>query len=210
MTTTYQLEKTQGSIRLETERLVVRPFETEDVPALIDYLAADDPMIQRVMRVAPTPEAIEAYWGPMRAIDPFGDPPWLSMIIEAKAGQRAVGNVGYGITVIDDTHKLGCIGWSLSAAHRGRGIATEAARAVLGFQFEHLGVHRVHARTGRANSSSWRVMERLGMRREAHFHESHTNLAGHWDDEYVYAILKPEWEALQDPGVAAVLTDRAN
>jgi RimJ/RimL family protein N-acetyltransferase len=40
-------------------------------------------------------------------------------------------------------------------------------------------------------------MERLGMRREAHFRESHTNLAGQWDDEFVYAILKTEWDSVK-------------
>jgi len=194
MTTTYQLERTECGIRLLTERLVIRPLESSDVPALIEYLSADDPMIQRVMGIAPSAEAIEAYWRPMRGIDPFGTPQWLSMIVEVKTDRKAAGNVGYGISVIDETHKLGCIGWSLSPAYRGRGLATEAALAVLGFVFDHLSVHRVHARTGRANASSWRLMERLGMRREAHFRQSHTNLAGCWDDEYVYAILKTEWD----------------
>jgi len=193
MTATYQLERTEHGIRLVTERLVVRPFEDSDIPALIEYLSTDDPMVQRVMGIAPSAEAIEAHWLPMRALDPFGDPQWLSMIIEEKAHRKAVGNVGYGITVIDEMHKLGCIGWSLSPSHRGKGLASEAALAVLGFVFDHLSVHRVHARTGRANTSSWRLMERLGMRREAHLRESHTNLAGCWDDEYIYAILKPEW-----------------
>jgi RimJ/RimL family protein N-acetyltransferase len=194
MTGTYRLERTKSGIRLETERLVIRPFAPADIPALIEYLSAGDPMVARVMRIAPTPEAIEAYWGPMRRVDPFGDPPWLSLMIEIKAEGKVVGNVGYGTIVIDEAHKLGSIGWSLSPAYRGAGLATEAARAVLGFLFDHLGVHRVQARTGLANAPSWRLMERLGMRREAHFCESHTNLSGEWDDEFIYAVLKSEWQ----------------
>jgi len=195
MAAVYKLEKTKCGIRLITDRLVVRPFESSDVPALIEYLSMDDPMVARVMRIAPSPEAIEAYWGPMRDIDPFADPQWNSLMIHVKAEGKAVGNVGYGITVINETHKLGQIGWSLSPDFRGRGFATEAAQAVLGFQFDHLGVNRVSARTGIANRRSWRLMERLGMRREAHFRRSHTNLAGEWDDEFIFAVLKSEWDS---------------
>ena len=194
MTRPFELETADRGIRLVTDRLVIRAYEASDVPALIEYLSSDDPVVARVMRIAPTTEAIEAYWEPMRSVDPFSDPQWLSLLIELKGERKVVGNVGYGTTVIDEAHKLGSIGWSLSSAYRGQGIATEAASAVLGFVFDHLGVHRVQARTGRANASSWRLMERLGMRREAHFRESHTNLLGAWDDEYIYAILKAEWE----------------
>jgi RimJ/RimL family protein N-acetyltransferase len=147
------------------------------------------------MRITPTEEAIAEFWRPMSEVDPFGDPKWLSLMVEFTPERRVVGNIGYGVTAIDETHRFGSIGWSLSPAYRRLGIATEAARALLGFLFEHLGVHRVQARTGAANTPSWKLMERLGMRREAHFHESHTNLAGEWDDEFVYAILKKEWDS---------------
>jgi len=194
MTRLFDLETTERGIRLVTGRLVIRAYEPRDIPALIEYLSSDDPMVGRVMRIAPAAEAISAYWEPMRSVDPFGDPQWLSLLIELKTEQKVVGNVGYGITVIDDAHKLGSIGWSLAASYRGRGVATEAAMAVRGLLFDHLGAHRVQSRTGRANAPSWRLMERLGMRREARFRASHTNLSGAWDDEYIYAILKREWD----------------
>jgi len=191
------LRTADGRIELETGRLLIRGLREDDIPALIEYLSADDPMIRRVMGIEPTRDAITAYWGAMRELDPLRDPQWLSLLVEFRSERKVVGNVDYGVTVINGTHKLGSIGWSLSPAYRGQGIATEAARALLWFLFDHLGVHRVHARTGSANTSSWRLMERIGMRREAHFRESHTNLVGQWDDEFVYAILKTEWDSLQ-------------
>jgi len=189
----YELTRIENSIELRTERLVIRSFRNDDIPALIEYLSHDDPMVRRVMGIQPTAEAITEYWQPMAEMNPYEDPKWLTLLIELIEENKVVGNVGYGIGVINSTHKLGSIGWSLSPAYRGRGIATEAAQAVLGSTFEHLGVHRIHARTGFANAPSWHLMERLGMRREAHFHEGHTNLAGEWDDEFIYAILKKEW-----------------
>ena len=117
----YKLEKTTCGIRLITHRLVVRPFEPADIPALIEYLSSGDPMVERVMKIAPTPEAVEGYWGPMRRVDPFGDPEWLSLMIHVKSEGKAIGNVGYRINVINPTHKLGNIGWSVSPAYRGQG-----------------------------------------------------------------------------------------
>jgi RimJ/RimL family protein N-acetyltransferase len=62
----------------------------------------------------------------------------------------------------------------------------------LGLAFDSAGVHRVYARCHALNDSSWRVMERLGMRREAHFRE-HVLVKGQWDEELVYALLEDEW-----------------
>jgi RimJ/RimL family protein N-acetyltransferase len=58
--------------------------------------------------------------------------------------------------------------------------------------FEQLGLHRITARTGRDNKRSWYLMERLGMRREAHFRESHV-VKGERRDEFIYAVLADEW-----------------
>jgi RimJ/RimL family protein N-acetyltransferase len=63
------------------------------------------------------------------------------------------------------------------------------------YGFGPLGLHRICACTGRHNTISWRLMERLSMRREAHFSESH-KVAGQWDDEFVYAILADEWSQM--------------
>ncbi len=65
--------------------------------------------------------------------------------------------------------RQGEIGYIFNPDQHGRGYATEAANAMLRYGFEELGLHRIHARCDLRNSASWRVMERLGMRREAHF-----------------------------------------
>jgi RimJ/RimL family protein N-acetyltransferase len=55
-------------------------------------------------------------------------------------------------------------------------------------------MHRVYARCDARNTASFRVMERLGMRQEAHFRE-HTHLKGRWDEERIFAILDRDWAA---------------
>ena len=81
--------------------------------------------------------------------------------------------------------------------YQGQGLATEAVRALVTTCFDQLGFHRISARTGRDNKRSWRLMERLGMRREAHFRESHV-VKGEWRDEFVYAVLADEWRVKQE------------
>lgn len=68
----------------------------------------------------------------------------------------------------------------------------EAVLAILTLAFEGLGLHRVIGRVESRNSASCRVLERLGMRREAHFVESE-RIKGEWQSEYTYAMLAREW-----------------
>lgn len=85
------------------------------------------------------------------------------------------------------------IGWALDPAHHGRGYATEAARALLRLCFEDLGVRRVEALCFAGNEPSWRLMERLGMRREVHSVEESLHRSGEWMDGLGYAMLAREW-----------------
>jgi RimJ/RimL family protein N-acetyltransferase len=78
--------------------------------------------------------------------------------------------------------------------YQGRGLATEAAEVVLRLGFEGLGLHRVIGRCDALNVASARLMERLGMRREAHLVHNEI-FKGSWGDELVYAMLEDEWRA---------------
>ena len=62
----------------------------------------------------------------------------------------------------------GSLGYTIDPAHAGRGYGTHLARALLSIAFDELGLHRVTAGCFADNTPSWRVMERIGMRREQH------------------------------------------
>ena len=85
------------------------------------------------------------------------------------------------------------LGWTLHPDHTGHGYATEAVRAVLRICFEDLGLRRVTADCFTANEPSWRLMERLGMRRETHTIREALHRSGEWLDGYAYALLADEW-----------------
>lgn len=85
------------------------------------------------------------------------------------------------------------LGWMFDPAHAGQGYATEAVRAVASLCFTTLRVRRIHAGCFADNTASWRLMERLGMRREQHSRASALHRDGTWHDGLTYALLREEW-----------------
>jgi RimJ/RimL family protein N-acetyltransferase len=142
----------------------------------------------------PTAEGVQAHYERQRDVYPESYPGWLDLVLELKAERKVVGNVGLGVT--DKERGQASVGWLLGCEYQGQGLATEAARALVAFGFGPLRLHRIYARTGSLNKRSWLLMERIGMRREAHFRQSH-KVKGEWDDEFVYALLADEWRQIQ-------------
>jgi RimJ/RimL family protein N-acetyltransferase len=85
------------------------------------------------------------------------------------------------------------LGWSLRPEESGKGYATEAVEAALRVCFDELGLRRVTASCFAANTASYRLMERVGMRREGHTVKDVLHPSGQWMDGYGYALLADEW-----------------
>jgi RimJ/RimL family protein N-acetyltransferase len=85
------------------------------------------------------------------------------------------------------------LGWVLDPTYSGRGYATEAVHAMLHHCFTELGVRRVVANCFLGNDASWRLMERVGMRRETHAVRESLHRSGQWLDTVAYALLAEEW-----------------
>jgi [ribosomal protein S5]-alanine N-acetyltransferase len=178
---------------LTTERLVLREFEEDDWRAVLAYQS--DP---RYLRFYPWTERSEAsvreFVGGFLARQK--DKPrrvfQVAVTLPAEHG-RLIGNCG--VRVNDTRQREGHIGYELDPDYWGRGYATEAARAVLAYAFEQLKLHRTLAECTADNVASARVLEKLGMRREAHFGE-HEHFKRRWWDSLVYAMLDRKW-----PGV---------
>jgi len=115
---------------------------------------------------------------------------WVSAAVLAREDGRFVGDVS--LHWVSQEHKTGEIGFMFDPAEHGRGYATEAARAFLRVAFEDFGFHRVIGRTEARNTASARVLEKLGMRREALLVENEW-VKGEWQSELVYAMLEREW-----------------
>lgn len=95
--------------------------------------------------------------------------------------------------------RQGTVGYSIARQHQGQGYATEALGALLRFAFSELKMHRVVASLDPRNAPSYRVLERLGMRREGHLVLSYWDeTTQEWTDEYIYALLCDEWTRIHD------------
>ena len=86
------------------------------------------------------------------------------------------------------------IGWVFNPKYYNRGYASEAAYSILKYGFETMKLHRIIATCQPENIPSYRIMEKIGMRREGFFKKCipHGN---EWWDEYYYAILQEEWKS---------------
>ncbi len=87
------------------------------------------------------------------------------------------------------------LGWCLDPGYTGRGYATEAVAEMIRICFEELGLRRVTALCFADNEPSWRLMERVGMRREAHYVADSLHRSKGWVDGFEYALLAGEWRA---------------
>lgn len=113
-----------------------------------------------------------------------------------RADQRVIGWCRYAWRA--DEVDQGEIAYLLNRQYWGQGIASEIAERLLQFGFAELGAHRIFATSRPANRASWRVLKKVGMRREGHLRQ-HRWMKGSWHDSYLYAILADEWRARKEP-----------
>jgi RimJ/RimL family protein N-acetyltransferase len=174
---------------IRTRRLVLRPFTSDDLDAVHAYHSDPDVVRYLYWEVAPDRAASsQALSGKLGhdALTEAGQ----SLILAVEHDGTVVGEVV--LKWIDRQHRQGEIGFVVNPAYQGNGYATEAADALLALAFDGLGLHRVIGRCDARNTGSAKVMERLGMRREAHFVQNE-KFKGVWGDELIYAMLASEY-----------------
>jgi RimJ/RimL family protein N-acetyltransferase len=177
-----------------TERLSLRPGSVEDAEATWEY--------RRLPRVAEWLTEIPHNLATYRAT--FEDPGRLATTVLVELEGRVIGDfmlrVGDAwaqVEVADGGRNSQAeLGWVLDPRFTGNGYATEAVQALLRVCFEDLGVRRVTATCFLGNESSWRLMERVGMRRETHAVAESLHRSGRWLDTVGYALLADEWAEL--------------
>ena len=180
---------------IETERLRLRPFEPGDIDAFVAMHTHPDVPRYLYWGVRSRQELESVLAGKIERarLERRGDA--VDVAVFVRESGAFAGSVS--LTWIDSEHRQGEIGFILDPAQHGNGYATEAARGLLRVAFEELGLHRVYGRLDARNTASARVLERLGMRREAHLVENEY-VKGEWTDEAVYALLAREWPAIRD------------
>ncbi len=179
------------SIKLQTNRLILGCLEEHDAKAMYRYRS--DPRVAMFQTWEPRDvKEVETFISEQKSLEINKPGTWYQLAITLKESNLLVGDCGLHFLDADGGQVE--LGITLAPEHQGSGFAYEALIAILDFLFDHLGKHRVIAATDPSNQAAIALLERVGMRKEAHFQES-LWWKGGWVDELVYAILEKAWAA---------------
>jgi len=158
---------------LRSERLLLRPWRESDRLPFRELNA--DPRVMEFMPELLTAEASDALLN--RAQEHFSRHGFGPFAVELLDSGSFIGFIGLSVPAFD-AHFMPAveIGWRLAFEHWGKGLASEGARAALGFGFNDVGLEQVVSFTTPANLRSRRVMEKLGMTHDPRDDFDHPNL----------------------------------
>ena len=181
----------KAALGLKTERLILRPFQSDDLD-LIQRLYCNDQILKYTPFDALSKSQAETHLE--QIIRDWGQPPRFNyeMAVLLKETEERIGRAHIEIDPETDT---GMIGSFLLPEYWGQGFATEIARALIDCCFDEFHLHRANALCNPKNIASWKVLEKCGMRREAYLREKVRYVKGgitSWEDELEYAILSSE------------------
>ena len=179
---------------LTTGPLVLRPATPDDAPAVFRYRRL--PEVGRWLTSLPVDEA--AFTERLLQPDHLGP----TVVVEREG--RVVGDLllrvedGWGQQEVaaSAARTQAEIGWAFDPAVQGQGLATQAVRRLVEACFTDLGLRRLTAVCFADNAPSWRLMERIGMRREGTFRADSLHRDGRWLDSYAYGLLREEWRVV--------------
>ena len=174
---------------LSTPRLLLREFQEDDWRATHPY-EANPEVVRYLSYSVRTPEESQDYIRMVMGMARETPRLVYDFAVVLREDNQLIGRCG--MKVHDPELREAMLWYVLNPAHWGKGYIPEAARALLDFAFGTLGLHRVFADCDPRNPASVRVMEKLGMRQEAHFREN-VFYKGEWCDSLIYAVLDREW-----------------
>ena len=192
MTTTGTLSTTRVTHEyFRTARLRVRPFAPTDVETFVRYRAHPD--VARYQSWSDyTVDEGRALIDSMLGVAPGTPGQWHQFALQELATGSLVGDLALKVNDSESTEAE--LGFTLAPEHQGNGYGTEAVRALLDYAFGELHLRRLIAVTDALNQPAAALLERVGMRREAHFVEN-VFFKGAWGSEFLFAILHREWAA---------------
>ena len=179
----------QGTKRIETNRLILRPFRMSDAEKMFANWASD-PEVTRFL-TWPTHTSVDVtrkvldHW-----VSSYEKPDYYQWAICLKENDEPIGSMA----VVDGDFRIGRaeIGYCISRNWWGKGITAEALHAAIDYLFGDVGMNRIEARHDVNNPNSGKVMQKCGMKMEGIFPDYGCNNQGVCDIAQ-YAILKKEW-----------------
>jgi len=177
--------------KLATDRLLLREFVEDDWRAVLAYQSEAQYLKYSPWTHRTTEEVQDFVRG---FIEWQGERPRIKyrLAITLRVEGRLIGNCGIRLESADS--RQANIGYEIAPGYWGEGYASEAVRAMVAFGFGELRLHRIWARCVAENVASYRVLEKVGMRREERLREEEW-MKGRWWDILVYGILDYEWRS---------------
>lgn len=177
-------------MNISTNRLVLRQATITDTHEIFAYRS--NPEVNQFLSSEPKSAAdIEQFISnSAKALNIPGT--WFQMAIFLRETNKVIGDIGLHFIDSDPPQQVE-IGYTLSPDFHGQGIATEAVQEIISFLFNNLQKHRIIASVDPLNKPSFRLLERLGFRKEAHFKKS-LFFKGEWVDDVAYGLLSEEWK----------------
>ena len=178
-------------MKLETERLTLRPITLDDKNEVFEYRSNSD--ANKYQGWIPTNILdVETFIGKLS--EQINEPgTWFQFVIIENQSQKIIGDLG--VHFFDTEGKQAELGITLNKDFQNKGYATESVKRVVDYLFKDLGKHRIITSIDPENKSSIRLVERIGFRKEAHFIES-LLVNGKWADDLIYAMIEKDWEEL--------------
>ena len=186
----------QMELVYETPRLFIRRFRTGDVQDAFEILS--EPEVARYeFWDAFTLEETRADIEIQSAVRPGTYEVWNEFAVVLKPGEnsegKVIGNISFRLN--DNVQRQAEIGFHFNVAFHGLGYGRESVHGLIEYLWR-LGAYRIWAVADTRNRASWKLMEKLGMRREGHMIHN-CFVKGEWCDEFHYALLEADWHNSQ-------------
>jgi RimJ/RimL family protein N-acetyltransferase len=176
--------------RLETERLVLREIVPADAEDLFRIFSDEETM--RYWSCRPYTSVDQA----RRLIEVLTEAArggaGIHWAIALRGDERLVGKCGYNEW--RKAHRRGDVSYIVARERQGKGIVSEALRAMLDYGFDNMNLHSVEAGVTPGNDASARMLLRLGFRLEGHLRENFLTDRG-FVDSLIYSLLRRDWES---------------
>ncbi|MDE0584017.1 GNAT family N-acetyltransferase [Planococcus sp. A6] len=170
---------------LNTERLVIRPFQAQDIQDVF-AIYSDKEVCQYLLHKEWHVGNMEEKFNKKLINRSLTPNTMISLAVVL--GEQVIGELSAWYTDMKNTVE---IGYSFSSASGGKGYATEAVESLMAHLFNDYHVHRIQATLDARNTASQKLCERIGMRKEAHFIQDYWN-KNEWTDSIVYGMLDHE------------------
>lgn len=174
---------------LQTSRLSLRPFSLDDAPAVQNLAGAREIAAVTLNVPHPYEDGMAQAWISQHQ-EQWDQGKVVNFAIVLRESNALIGAMSLGINKAFQHAELG---YWFGVPFWGQGYATEAARAIVGFGFESLGLHRIYARHLGGNPASGRVMEKIGMQYEGCLRQHYCKW-GQFHDSVMRGILASEWK----------------